>query len=213
MRSFRRKHIQKARREQARKLLPPRFGWPILLLLLTVSAPVIIRIGSHELIHKRKNPLLAAEWKIYSPGQSRLSLLLPGAPQTVSVKTPAADPAVRQVDRYQTSVKEFRVAVWNISYHGEIPADLRKAAEGVAAALKESGEVIDYQETVIPTRRYGRSGMLVSGAFKRNGEERQFRALLLGEGDRLWQVVVDYPSSYSQASSASQRIIDSVRMN
>ncbi len=213
MRSNRRKHLLKARREQPQKLITPQLGKLLLFFLLVGVGFLILRLVIPQFIHKRVAPLEVAAWKRYSPGQSGLSLLLPGEPQPENANGPSPDPAVKRLDRFLLSVKEFRVAVWNITYQGEIPADLRKAAEGVAAALKESGEVTDYQETVTPTRRSGRSGMLVNGAFKRSGEERQFRALLLGEGDRLWQVVVAYPPSFRRARTASQRIINSVKLD
>lgn len=110
-------------------------------------------------------------------------------------------------------IKEFRVEVWTVSDAGGKPPDLRQAARNVALALKESGGAADYQENLSPTKRYGRGGLLINGSFRRHGEQHLFRALLTGEGPKLWQVVVSHPASYRQASTASQRIIDSVRID
>ncbi len=213
MRKIKHEHSRKARRKLGQKFIPPGLGKPLLYLLLAVTAPILLRLGAHEFIHKRKFPLQTAEWKVYSPGLSRLSLLLPGEPQPESFQATASGPAIRQVDRYQVSVKEFRVLMWDVSYQEGAPADLNQAAHDLlASALKELGQVTEYQETVTPTKRSGRSGMLINGTFKRKGEPRQFRALLLGEGPRLWQVVVIHPASDDVATTASRSIIDSIRI-
>ncbi len=211
-RSIRREQSRKAERRQVWKLIPPGLGKPLLFFLAVASLPLIIRFGIHEFIHKKKYPLQTAEWKTYSPGQSQLSLPLPGEPQPESVKVSAHDPAIKQMECYQVSVKEFRVRIWNISYQEGTSADLQQAVHNVAPALKEPGDVTEYQESVTPIRRSGRSGLLVNGAFKRKGEQNRFRALLLSEEPRLWQVVISYPASARSGSKASQRIVDSVRI-
>jgi hypothetical protein len=212
MRSIRREQLRKARREEARKLIPTGLRWPLLLLLLIVSAPLALRLVAHRFFHKHSS-LYGAEWKVYSPGQSRLSLLLPAQPRSAGARAPDAGAAVAQADRYQVAVGEFNVSLWDVTYGGGASVDLRQAARGVRAALQEPGEVAEYREEVSPTRRYGQEGLLVSGAFRRGGEERLFRALLLTEGDRLWQVVLAYPATDRAAVKAAQRMIDSVRVD
>lgn len=177
-----------------------------------ISVPLLIRFAVHEFIHKRKFPLMDAEWKSYSPGQSGLSLLLPGEPQPSSFDAPSSGADFKQVERYQVSVEEFRVMMCSVSYREDVPADLEQATRGVPAILQESGEVAEYKETISRTKHSGRSGVLVSGTFKRNGEPKQFRALLLSEGPRLWQVLVSHQSSYPAATKAARRVIDSIKV-
>ncbi len=210
-RSIRRKQSRKTE-SQAWKLIPPGLGKPLLFFLALAFLPLMIRLGVHEFVHKKKYPLQTGEWKFYSPGQSQLSLPLPSETQPESVKVSVLDSAIKQMEGHQVSVKEFRVRIWNISYQEGMSADLQQAVHNVAPALKEAGDVMEYQESVTPIRRSGRSGLLVSGAFKRKGEQNQFRALLLSEEPRLWQVVVSYPASDRAASKASQQIVDSVRV-
>lgn len=214
MRKIRGKQSRKAERRRRRKFLPPGFGWrPLLLLALALSAPLTLRFAAHKFLHDHSSPLYAAKWKVYSPGESRLSLLLPGAPQFAGVGATDADPAAIGVARYQVVVGEFRVALWEISYREGTPADLRQASRGVASALREFGEVAEYQENFATTRRYGREGLLVRGEYKRGGGRQLFSALLTGEGAKLWQTVVSYPASDRLAASASRRVLDSVRLN
>lgn len=205
-------HKQQVRQKKGGKLISPELRGPILFIVLMITVPLVARFAIHEFIHKRKFPLMDAEWKHYSPGQSGLSLLLPGDPQPGGFNAPAFSADFKQVERYQVSVEEFRVMLWNASYREDAPADLERATRALPAILQESGEVAEYKETVSRTNRSGRSGVLVSGTFKRNGELRQFRAFLLSEGPRLWQVLVSYHASYRAAAKAARRVIDSIKV-
>ena len=212
MRKNKPKHNQQARQKKRGKLIPPELRGPILFIALMISLPLVARFAIHEFIHKRKFPLMDAEWKSYSPGQSGLSLLLPGEPQPSGSNAPSPGTEVKQAEYYQVSVKEFRVVIGSVLYREEVPADLEQATRALPAILQTSGEVAEYKEAVGRTKHSGRSGVLVSGTFNRNGEPRQFRALLLSEGPRLWQVLVSHQSSYPAATKAARRIIDSVKV-
>ena len=212
MRKNKPRHNQQARQKKGGKLISPGLRGPFLLIVLMIAVPLVVRFAIHEFVHKRKFPLVDAEWKSYSPGQSGLSLLLPGEPQPSGLERAAPSKDVKQADYYQVSVKEFKVVIRSVSYREDVPADLEQATRALPAILQESGEVAEYKETVSQTKRSGRSGVLVSGAFKRNGEPRQFRCLLLSEGPRLWQVLVSYQASYPAAAKAARRVVDSIKV-
>lgn len=126
------------------------------------------------------------------------------------MSAPGAD--VQRAEYFQVSVKEFRVIVGSMFYREAAPADFERAAEDLPAILQTSGEVVEYKQSIGRITHVGRSGMLVNGTFKRNGEPRQFRALLLNEGAKLWQVVVSYEASYPAAAKAARQVIDSVKV-
>ncbi len=212
MRKRKSQHNQKEQQKKARKLIRPELRGPLLLVALMISVPLLIRFAVHEFIHKRKFPLMDAEWKSYSPGQSGLSLLLPGEPQLGGTDAPAPGTNVKQTDYYQVSVKEFRVVIGSVLYREDVPADLEQATRALPGILQVSGEVAEYKETISRTKHSGRSGVLVTGTFKRNGEPQQVRALLLSEGPRLWQVLVSHQSSYPAATKAARRVIDSIKV-
>lgn len=193
-------------------MIPPGLGKPLLFILLAAAGALSIRLGIHEFIHKRKTPLFVAKWKTYSPGQTQLSLQLPGEPQPANDKALESNPAVERVERYQITLKDFRVAIWSTTYRAGTIADVRQAALDLASALKDSEEVTDYRRTMNVISHSGRSGMLVNGSFKNVGGQRLFRALLLGEGSKLWQVVVTYSDSDRTASNAALRIINSIKI-
>lgn len=212
MRKRKSQYNQTKQGKKARKLIPPELRGPVLFVVLMLSGFLLLRFAIHEFIHKPKFPLADVEWKSYSPGQSGLSLLLPGEPQPGGSNAPSPGTEVKQAEYYQVSVKEFRVVIGSVLYREDVPADLEEATRALPAILQTSGEVVEYKETIGRTKHSGRSGVLVSGTFKRDGEPRQFRALLLSEGPRLWQVLVFYQASYPAAAKAARRVIDSIKI-
>lgn len=212
MRKIKRHHKREAEVKKGLKLIPPELRGPLLYILLIIFLPFVITYAV-ELIHKRQFPLSHAEWKLYSPSQSRLSLLLPGEPQAVIGNAPETDLAILRVDRHQVVIEQFRMSLWEVSYREGTLADLRQAVPLVSAALRESGEVAEYKENLAPAKHRGHDSLLVSGTFNRGGQQQHFRAMMTAEGDRLWQVVVAHPASYRLAAKAAQRVIDSIRLN
>lgn len=212
MRKRKSQHNQTQKGKKARNLIPPELRGPVLFIVLMISVPLLLRFAVHEFIHKPKFPLADVEWKTYSPGQTGLSLLLPGEPQPGGSNAPSPGTEVKQAEYYQVSVKEFSVVIGSVSYREDAPVDLNQAIRALPAILQTSGEVAEYKEAIGRTTHSGRSGVLVSSTFKRNGEPMQFRALLLSEGPRLWQVLVSYQASYPAAAKAARRIIDSIKV-
>lgn len=193
----------------------PRFGKEILMLLAVFIAVGIGRILVHETAHKKSPSTTAtSEWKTYHPGESQLSLSLPGEPQAEHADVPDSIRAnVKQVNRYKYARREFHVAVWDISYVDGVPVDIQKAADGAVSALKQSGSATEYQDNITPITRSGRSGLLVRASYKRYGERTLIDALLLGDGTKLWQVIITHPASDDNGRIASNTILDSVKID
>jgi len=192
----------------------PRFGKEILILIAIIIAAGTWKVVIHESRHKRDpHSPTAAGWKRYSPGGSRLSLALPGEPQSENVNVPETLRAkVKQISRYKYSDEQLQVAVWDTLYFDEVSTDIQQATEGARQTMRHSEGVTEYTDSSTPIARSGRSGLLVTGTFKRYGEAMEIEAILLGDGPRLWQVIVTHPASGHDLTAESKRILDSVSL-
>lgn len=193
----------------------PRFGKEILIMLAMLAVIIaagVWRVAIHEFGHKDDpHSPTASGWKRYSPGGSQLSLFLPGEPQSEDVHVPETLKSnVKQISRYTYSDEKFQAAVWDISYFDGVSADIQQAAEGARQTIMQSEGVTEYQDSSTPASRSGRSGLLIKGTFKRHEQKMELEALLLGDGPRLWQVIVTHQVSDPDARLASKRILDSV---
>ena len=191
-----------------------RLGKGTLLSLAVIIVALLGAVITFKYARKKSPPPVpTSEWRRYSPGNSIFSLLLPGEPQTESVKVPEPVRAkVKQIDRFKLSAGEFQVAVWATYYVEGMSADIRQAADSAVSSFRESPGITDYIGNTNEITRSGRSGMLVTGTFKRRGERMAIEAILLGDGPRLWQVIVTCPASDRDASTASRRVLDSVKI-
>ncbi|HKP12213.1 MAG TPA: hypothetical protein VJZ91_08895, partial [Blastocatellia bacterium] len=153
------------------------------------------------------------EWRKYSPGGSQLSLSLPAEPQPVGVEPPESERAkIRQADRYEFAIEKFRVDTWSVIYADGVPTDIQQAAEGATEGLRQSEGVTEFQDTKTLISRSGKKGVLVTGTFKRAGETVDLHAILLGDGPKLWQVIITHPASDPNGSIAARRILQSVEI-
>lgn len=212
MRRAKSQHKQRTGRKKGKDLLSLELRKSLLLILLTLAVLLGFRLAWHEFVHKRQSPLLAAKWQLYSPGQLELSLLLPSEPQPGSFVVPATDAEGHSVERYQASVKEFRVMIWSVLHQAAASVEHEQSRQSLPAVLQAFGEVAEYKETSSQANRANQSRALVAGTFSRNGEPMQFRALLLSEAAKQWRVLISYPVAYPAATKAAQQIIDSVNV-
>lgn len=192
----------------------PRFGKEVLLLVFALFVVATWRVVVHEMLHvKTPKSVLTAEWQRYSPGGSQLSVMLPAAPQAQSAEIPASEAAtIKRAARYDFSVEQFKVALWDVAYVEGVPTDIERAASGAAEALSQSAGVTDYKDTKALIARSGRKGELVTGTFKRDGERMVLQAARFGDGPKLWQVIITHPASDRNGSIAARRILDSIEI-
>jgi hypothetical protein len=192
----------------------PGFGKEIFIMLAIIIAAGTWRVVNHEFRHKKLSPAVnRSEWRRYSPGGSQLSLMLPGEPQLENVDAPTnLQDKVKQITRYKWSSGDLQIAVWDITYFDGVSTDIHQAAEGAGQALRQSEGVTEYRENRTPIGRSGRSGLLINGAFKRYDKEMELEAILLGDGPRLWQVIVTHPASDADMRAASRSVLDSVSL-
>lgn len=197
------------------KKLRFRLSWKeIVILLLLVSAWPVTKVVLHLFLHE-KTPasVLSAEWQRFTLADSRLSVTLPGEPQPESVTLPqSADSAIKEVHRYTYSLEDFQVGLWDISYIEGAQTDIRRAAEGAATTLRGSKGVTEYSDKVTPIKRSNRSGVFITGNFKRDGEGMELGAILLGEGPKLWQVVITHPAKDRNGNFAMKKVLDSLEI-
>lgn len=193
------------------------FGAVVLAGVSIFLAVTIWKLALHEFLHKKhgKTPsaLLASGLKRYSLPGSQLSLQLPGEPQKENVDSPASGALVRQLHLYRYAVEGFQVAIWDGQYIERLPNDLQQTADGVIRALRDLAGVTEWQNSVTPIIRSGRSGLLIIGTFKRDSLNIELEAVLLRDESKLWQVIVTHPASSGSAHAASQRILDSIDIN
>ena len=187
------------------------FGKEILIMLAVLVTAGVWRVAIHEFGHK--SSILTSEWQRYSPGQSHLSLLLPGEPQLTPPESPESIPNIKEASRYRYSLEAFSAEVSHVLYREGTSADIWKAADGTASALSQSPGVTEYRNTVTAIKRSGRAGVFISGSFKRDGNKMQIEAVLLGEGSKLWQVIVTHPASDRNAERASRKVLGSIAID
>lgn len=190
------------------------FGKEILIMLAVIIAAGTWRAVNHELRHKKAPPSsTVSQWKRFSPGGSQLSLMLPGELQSEIADVPETlRDKVKQISRYKYLDEQFQVAVWDTLYFDGVSTDIQQAAEGARQTIRQSEGVTEYQDNSTRIVRSGRSGLLIRGTFRRYGEELEIEAILLGDGPRLWQVIITHPASDSDARVASKRVLDSVSL-
>lgn len=168
----------------------------------------------HEAFHDTTPAsVLTSEWKRYAPGGAPLSLLLPSEPRLENTGiSEVSGGTLKQAERYHLSIEKIQVALWNITYADGVSTDIGRAADGAAEALRQSRGVTEYQDERKPIVRSGRQGVLVTGRFARDGEKMSIEAALLGEGEKLWQVIITRPAADRNGSLVSKRILDSIQI-
>ena len=195
----------------------PKPSYVLLILIAAIGGPLIIKLSAHKFFHRHQERNAAtklSEWKRSFPEGSRLSLELPGELQREDAPTPESSRrTIKEATRYKHSSGAFEVAVWDITYLEGVPTDLRRAAEGAASTLKESGGITDYQDTVTPATCSGQPCLRMSATFKRYGISSRLEAILIGQGSKLWQVIATFQASAADAPFAVQRVLDSVRIS
>ena len=207
-------HIRGRKRRSGRSRRLPRFGKEVIILLAIIVVAATWRIFLYERLYvKTPSSILSSEWRTYSPGGSQLSLSLPAEPQPVGAEIPDSDRAkIRQADRYQFALERFRVDIWNVLYADGVPTDIQQAAEGAIEGLRQSEGVTEFQDSKTLISRSGKKGMLVTGTFKRADETVDLHAILLGDGPKLWQVIITHPASDQNGSVAARRILQSIEI-
>lgn len=168
----------------------------------------------HEAFHDTTPAsIFTSEWNRYTPGGTALSLLLPAEPNPESSGIPeVTGNAIKHAQRYQLSIEKFHVAVWNVTYADGVPTDIQRAADGAAETVKQSKGVTDYQDKRRPIVRSGKAGVLTNARLVRDGEKLHMAAALLGEKERLWQVIVTHPVADRNGALASKKILDSIQI-
>ena len=207
-------HIRGRKRSSGRIRRLPRFGKEVVILLALILVAATLKTCWYERLHvKTPSSILSSKWKTYSPGESQLSLSLPAEPQPVGAEIPDSDRAkIRQADRYQFALERFRVDIWNVLYADGVPTDIQQAAEGAIEGLRQSEGVTEFQDSKTLISRSGKKGMLVTGTFKRADETVDLHAILLGDGPKLWQVIITHPASDQNGSVAARRILQSIEI-
>ena len=205
---------RKPERRTSKKTSGPSPMVVIVIFAITSIAMMIGGVIYHEHQHAKIRSVSSQYWNRYSPGGSQLSLLLPGEPQPDSV--PASEfigPNVKQADCYKSYAGEFQVSVRTVVYEDGIPVNTRQAADRLASEIKLSEGVTEYRHTSTQITNSGRPGLLIAGQYNRNGAAMEIEAALLGEGPKLWEVIVTRPRSDRDGRVRSRRVFDSIQIN
>jgi hypothetical protein len=190
------------------------FSKEALIIFSIIAIAGVWRLIIHEMMHDTvPSSVLTSEWKRYSPGGTPLSLLLPSEPSRENTSiAEATDSTIKQVERSHLSIEKLNVAVWNITYADGTPTDIRRSAEGAAETLKQLPGVTDYKDEKINMQLSGRQSVLIRGSFVRDGDKMNIEAILIGEKEKLWQVIVTYPAYDRNGSFVSKKILDSIQI-
>lgn len=169
---------------------------------------------AHEFLHKDPpRSILTSQWTRYSPGQSGISLLLPGEPQPEPMVIPESlRSTVKEVHLYSYAFKDFHVEMWDTLYIESVPKDFKHAVDSAVSNIKQSAAITEYQDTISPITISGRSGILLAASFKRHGTKLEFKAVMIGDDSELRQVIITYSASDRDEAVAAQRVLDSIQL-
>ena len=150
-------------------------------------------------------------WQNFSIGNPPMKVLVPGEPTPQNVTLPKT--VQDFVKTYQASYYEdghgLVITIMHVVYSVDVVADLSGALEGTNGQWKATGSKVAILSTS-HNRITGKSSIQERGKLINGGEENDYMDIVIGDGPKLWQVIVMVPSKDAERLKTLQKIVDSI---
>ncbi len=132
------------------------------------------------------------KWQDFSIGKPALSLKVPMAPKPQNKNIPeSVMQTIRTYDGYfiKDETRGLVITMMHVDYSADITADVGGAVQGTISQWKNSGAQVHIRMVSMDPLS-GKSAIRQIGTFVQNGQENQFANVVVGEGSKLWQVII-----------------------
>lgn len=151
-------------------------------------------------------------WQPFSFGSPSLSLSLPGTPLPQQATLPQS--VLSRISRYDAyyikdPTQGIVVTLMHVTYTNDIVADIKGAADGTLSQWEYTGSRVDVLHT-FHDEVEGRSRLLQSGLYFVDGQENEFTNIVIGEDEKLWQVIVIIRAGDKYLQQAVEKLINSI---
>lgn len=150
-------------------------------------------------------------WGRYFIGSSNASVELPKQPIAASV--PLAESVRSQIAHLDASRVDAGDIVVLLTYseYKQKATNLDGSVSGAIAQIKASGTKTGIKSSSGKLRVSGKDARMLKLSFQSAGKLVSYSQLFIGDGKKLWQVVVGYPASSKSGAGTAQRILSSVQ--
>jgi hypothetical protein len=131
-------------------------------------------------------------WQDFSLGTPALTFKVPfyPLPQEVSLPQSVAD-YIRQYDAFYIKEPErgIVVTIMHVIYNDDITADVNGAVQGTIAQWRANNAQVEIQAASLDPIS-GKNAVRQMGRFVQDGKENRFANVVVGEGSKLWQLII-----------------------
>jgi|GEM_PF-5581161 len=121
-------------------------------------------------------------------------------------------PLILEMVTYGFTSQPLSIDAVTVTYTGQVVPSLQGAEQGAIANFKKVPFVKDVNYTSKPFSAAGKKGTLLEGTFSAARNSMGFKAVILLENSKMWQVVVIFRASDAEAVEASNKIIASIKI-
>lgn len=140
-----------------------------------------------------------------------MKVLLPGEPTPQNPNLPKS--VLDYIKKYEASFYEdghgLVVTIMHVVYAVDVVSDLSGALEGTNGQWQTTGSKVAILSTT-HNRISGKSSIQQRGKLINGGDENDYMDIVIGEGPKLWQVIVMVPSKDTERLTTLQKIVDSI---
>jgi hypothetical protein len=152
-------------------------------------------------------------WQDFSMGSPALSYKMPGKPLPQGTKLPASVATyIKTYDGYyyEDRTRGIVMNMMFVQYTDTITADIANAAEGTFGQWRATGSIVDIQHKAL-LQISGRQSLVHAGFFQSGGQYNEFNSIVIGDGSKLWQVVVIIRAKDDDLKRTMKTIMDSMK--
>ncbi len=153
----------------------------------------------------------AIGWQTFSIGAPALQILLPGEPLPQNANLPeAVQSYIKKYEAfYYQDGKGLVVTLMHVVYSVDVMSDVKGAIDGTNGQWERTGSKVAVLSTT-NNKINGKNAIQQRGKLINGGQENDYMDIVIGEGAKLWQVIVMVPSKDTVLQTTMQKIIDSI---
>ncbi len=150
-------------------------------------------------------------WKRYFIGTSGASVELPKQPQSADVRlSDSIRSQLAQLDASRVDAGDL-VVLLTFSVYKSKATNLDGSVSGAIAQMKRGPNRTGLTASSSKLKVAGKDARLLKLKFVSSGKPISYAQLFVGDGKKLWQVVVGYPASNKSGPAVVARIFGSIK--
>lgn len=151
-------------------------------------------------------------WQDFSLGTPALTFKVPFHPLPQNAALPqSVTEYIRQYDGYYIKEPDRGIVmtIMFVTYKDEITADVNGAVQGTIAQWRANNAQVEIQAASLDPIS-GKNAVRQMGRFVQDGKENRFANVVVGEGSKLWQVIIIVKAEDPNLQKAVDLILSSL---